>query len=85
MFVIDQLPWLRDVLLKELKMHGRVCNIFAYIWSFKVVYFRSQIEFNLCLSFLQLNSLSVAYHSIKEEPNMHVLYFGCLATNLLDF
>ena len=58
---------------------------FAHLWSFKVVYFRSQIELNLCLLFLQLNSLSVAQYSIEEEPNMHILYFGCLATNLLDF
>ena len=59
--------------------------IFAYLWSLKVVYFWSQIEFNLCISFLQLTYLDVAYHFIKEEQNMHILYFGCLATNLLDF
>ena len=22
---------------------------------------------------------------MKEEPNMHILYFGCLPTDLLDF
>ena len=22
---------------------------------------------------------------MKDEPNMHILYFGCLATDLLDF
>ena len=33
---------------------------FAYLWSFKVVYFRTKIEFDLYISFLQLNSRSVA-------------------------
>ena len=30
-----------------------------------------------------LFNLSVTYNAIKEEPNMHILYFGCLATDLL--
>ena len=59
--------------------------IFAYPWSFKVFYLQSQIDFNLLKSILQLNNLSVSKNAIKEEPNMHILYFGCLATNLLDF
>ena len=58
---------------------------FAHLWSFKVVYFRSQKEFNLCISILQLNSLSVALHFVKEEPNVCILYYGYLATNLLFF
>ena len=59
--------------------------LFAYPWSFKVFYFRSQIEFNCLISFLQLNNLSVTLNAIKEEPNMHIRYFGCLATKLLIF
>ena len=41
-------------------LSGRVYAIFVYLLPFKVVYFRSQKEFDLCISFLQLNSLSVA-------------------------
>ena len=58
---------------------------FSYSWQLKVFHFRSQIEFNQSLSFLELNNLIVTYNSIKEESNIHILYFGCLATNFLDF
>ena len=56
---------------------------FAYPRSFKVFYFRSKVAFNLLISFLLLNILSVTQNAIKEEPNMYILYFGCLVTDLL--
>ena len=58
---------------------------FLHTHDHSVFYFRSQIEFNLLKSILQLKNLSVTQNALKEEPNMHILYFGCLATNLLEF
>ena len=57
----------------------------AYPLSFKVFYFHSKIAYNLLISFLLLNNLSVAQNATKEITNMHIFHFGCLATNLLDF
>ena len=66
-------------------MHGRVDTIFCIpmVIQSRLISITERID--LCISFLQVNSLSIAKHSIKEEPNMYIFYFDCLATNLLDF
>ena len=58
-------------------------HYFLHTHGHSVFYFRSKVAFNLLISFLLLNILSVTQNAIKEEPNMHILYFGCLVTDLL--
>ena len=52
--------------------------------KYKVVYFCSSIILALDNIF-QLINLNVILNAIKEETTMHILNFGSLATDLLDF
>ena len=41
------------------------------------------MAFNLFILLLLLNNLTFISNAIK--PTMHILHFGCIATDLLDF
>ena len=43
------------------------------------------MAFKVFILLLILNNLSFISNTLKQEPNMHILRFGCLATDLLDF
>ena len=47
--------------------------------------FNSNIEFYIIISNKEYNFVSATQNNNEKDQIMQILYFGCLATDLLDF